>query len=395
MSTQSLMDGIQRELGDPGVAVERLWTRPLLWACFATMAIFVAWASWATVDEITRGQGQVVPNSRQQSIQSLEGGIIAEILVEEGQQVEVGEPVVLLDQTRFRSAYLESKSTARGLQAAIARLQAEVFGEEQITFPDTLAENWPELDTERKLFEARRDRLDQSLASIRLELQAAREELAVIEPLVEARAVGEIELLKLRREIANLEGKLSELRNAFVQDAYTELLDKKAALAALEQVLVQRNDQLARTRLISPVRGVVNSIAITTRGGVVPPGEEIMQITPLEDELLIEARVSPKDVAFVAPGMPALVKISAYDYSLYGGLEGVVDQISSDTLKEQTPRGEETYYRVLVKTSRNGLEHNGEQLPIKPGMIAVVDIQTGDRSVLSYLIRPFSRLELR
>lgn len=395
MNQQFYIDTIRRQLGDPTLAVERLWARPLLWACFTTILFFILWAAWARVDEITRGQGQVVPTSRQQSIQSLEGGIIARLLVEEGQIVEAGQPVVELDKTRFRSAFLESKSEARGLQAAIARLEAEVFGVDNIRFPDELAANQAEMDIERNLFQARRQRLEAASQSILDQLAVAQRQLAVVEPLVQNQTVGEMELLNLRREIANMNGQLAELENSFVQTAYEELVANKARLAALEQVLVQRNDQLQRTQLLSPMRGVVNNITITTRSGVVPPGEEIMQITPLDDQLLIETRVSPKDVAFVAPGMPATVKISAYDYSLYGGLDGTVEQISPDTLKEQTPRGEETYYRVLVRTERNWLSHGDEKLPIKPGMIAVVDIETGERSVLSYLLKPINRLQLR
>lgn len=386
---------IRRRLGDPAVDVEKLWARPLLWTCFAAMLGFIGWAAWATVDEITRGQGQVISNSRQQSIQSLEGGMITEILVEEGQVVEADQPLVILDQTRFQSAFMEATAKARGLQAGIARLQAEVFGYDKIIFPDSLEENRPVVITERKLFHARRQRLEAAVSSIKTELKTARQQLNIVAPLVANKAVGEMESLKLQREIAAMEGRLAELSNSFVQDAYEELIALKAEMSALEPVLVQRGDQLQRTRLVSPLRGVVNSIAITTRGGVVSPGEEIMQITPLEDRLLIETRVSPKDVAFVAPGMPAIVKISAYDYSVYGGFDGTVEQISSDTLKEQTVRGEEVYYKVLVRTERNWLEYNGKQLPIKPGMIAVVDIQTGERSVLSYLLKPIARLELR
>lgn len=395
MSNRVLIDQLRRDIGDPYVNVERLWARPLLWACFIVLMVFIGWASWAKVDEITRGNGQVIPSSRQQSIQSLEGGIIGEILVEEGQIIEAGQPLLTLDETRFRSAFLESKNQARSLQATIARLEAEVFGYSKIRFPKSLEKDWPEVSTERKLFTARQQRLKAASQSVRNELAAANKQLAVIKPLVASKAVGEMELLKLRREIASMEGRLSELKNAFVQDAYAEMAEKKAELAALEQVLVQRNDQLDRTRLLSPVKGVVNNIAITTRGGVVSPGEEIMQITPLDEQLLIETKVLPQDVAFVAPGMPAMVKISAYDYSVYGGLDGKVVQISSDTLEEQTVKGEETYYKVLVKTEKNWLEHDGKLLPIKPGMIAVVDIKTGERSVLSYLIRPITRLELR
>lgn len=395
MSTRVSAWQLRRELNDPAADLAGLHTQSLLWACMLALLVFVAWSAWARVDEVTRGQGQVVPTSHQQSIQSLEGGIVSDIRVSSGEVVEAGQVLVILDQTRFRSAFLESQSQARGLRAAVVRLEAEVFGAEAFSLPDPAMADWPEIETERRLFQARRQRQSEATRAVQREVEAARRQMAVVQPLVEREAVGEMESLRLQREIANLEGRLTELKNTFVQDAYAELAAKRAELAALEQVMVQRSDQLRRTRLVSPVRGVVNNIRITTRGGVVPPGEEVMQITPLDDQLLIETKIRPEDVAFIAPGMPANVRISAYDFSVYGGLEGEVTQISSDTLEEQTPRGEETYYRVLVKTERNWLEHNGERLPIKPGMIAVVDILTGERSVLSYLVRPFTRLELR
>lgn len=395
MSTRVSAWQLRRELNDPAADLAGLHTRSLLWACVLALVIFIVWSSWATVDEVTRGQGQVIPTSHQQSIQSLEGGIVSDIQVNEGEVVEPGQVLVVLDQTRFRSAYLESQSQARGLQASVVRLEAEVFGAEELALPEPEMANWPEIETERRLFQARRQRQAEASQAVQRELEAARRQLEVVQPLVEREAVGEMELLRLQREIAGLEGRLTELENTFVQDAYAELAAKRAELSALEQVMVQRNDQLQRTRLLSPVRGVVNNIRITTRGGVVPPGEEVMQITPLDDQLLIETKIHPQDVAFIAPGMAANVRISAYDFSVYGGLKGEVTQISSDTLEEQTPRGEETYYRVLVKTKRNWLEHNGDRLPIKPGMIAVVDVLTGERSVLSYLLRPFTRLELR
>ncbi|GGO78770.1 secretion protein [Marinobacterium nitratireducens] len=384
---------LRRQLGDPEVSLDSAWTRPLLWACMLSVFCLLAWAAWARVDEVARGQGTVIPTSRQQSVQSLEGGIVADILVQEGQVVEAGEPLVLLDQTRFHSVVQESRIKQRELKAAIARLEAEVFDEAQIAFPEGLEQEWPEIESERRLFEARRTRLQSALGSIREELAAATRQVEVVEALVRKKAVSEMELLKLRREVASMKGRLAELRNSFMQDAYAELVASRAELAVLEQTLVQQQDQLARTRLLSPVKGVVNNIAITTRGGVVAPGEEIMQITPLDDQLLIETRVLPQDVAFIAPQMSAAVKISAYDYSVYGWLEGKVVQISSDTLEESTPRGEEAFYRVLVKTDKNSLQHGGQSLPIKPGMIAVVDIRTRERSVLSYLVRPLSRLE--
>ncbi|MBU3007530.1 HlyD family efflux transporter periplasmic adaptor subunit [Cobetia amphilecti] len=386
---------IKRELGAPDQKLESHWSRPLLWASFLVIALFIAWASWAEVNEVARGEAKVIPSSRQQTIQSLEGGILDEMMVSEGEIVEAGQLLAAIDETRFRSAYMESLSQAQALRATIARLEAEVLDKSSIEFPEEMRDNEALTATERELFTARRKKRDSALNAVSKEISAAQRQLAVIRPLVKRRAVGEMEMLKLDREIAELNGRQAEIRNTYLQDAYAELADKKSELAALEETSVQRRDQLDRTRLLSPVRGVVNNIAITTRGGVIPPGEEIMQITPLEDTLVFETRIRPQDVAFIAPGMPATIRISAYDYAVYGTLEGKVERISSDTLEEETPRGEESYYRVLVSSDTAALEHNGETLPIKPGMVATVDIETGERSVLSYLLRPFTRLELR
>ncbi|MEP4558353.1 HlyD family efflux transporter periplasmic adaptor subunit [Cobetia amphilecti] len=386
---------IKRELGAPDQKLESHWSRPLLWASFLVIALFIAWASWAEVNEVARGEAKVIPSSRQQTIQSLEGGILDEMMVSEGEIVEAGQLLAAIDETRFRSAYMESLSQAQALRATIARLEAEVLDKSSIEFPEEVRDNEALTATERELFTARRKKRDSALNAVSKEITAAQRQLAVIRPLVKRRAVGEMEMLKLDREIAELSGRQAEIRNTYLQDSYAELADKKSELAALEETSVQRRDQLDRTRLLSPVRGVVNNIAITTRGGVIPPGEEIMQITPLEDTLVFETRIRPQDVAFIAPGMPATIRISAYDYAVYGTLEGKVERISSDTLEEETPRGEESYYRVLVSSDTAALEHNGETLPIKPGMVATVDIETGERSVLSYLLRPFTRLELR
>ncbi|MAR74067.1 MULTISPECIES: HlyD family type I secretion periplasmic adaptor subunit [unclassified Halomonas] len=369
-------------------------THAILWACVATIAIFIAWASWATIDEVTRGDGKVVPLSRMQTIQSLEGGILERLLVQRGERVAAGQPLLRLDDTRFRSAYLETMSQVEVLRASIARLEAEVLEQESIRFPDDIDERGELARSERALFEARRNRLLQAEASIEDEMAIARRQLRLLEPLVERRSVSEMEVLKLQQTVASLAGKLAEMRNTYVQDAYAELSTKQAELSTLEQTLLQRRDQLERTEIVSPVHGRVNDIMVTTTGGVIQPGEPILEITPLEDQLLIEARIRPEDVAFVAPGMPASVKITAYDYTIYGDLEGTVEQISEDTIEEETPRGKVSYYEVLVRTDEAHLERHGERLAIRPGMVAEVDIQTGERSLLSYLLKPIIKARL-
>lgn len=385
---------ILRELGDPQVSLHHRASHPTLWVCVLAIAAFVGWAAWAEIDEVTRGEGQVVPLTRMQTIQSLEGGILAELLVRRGERVEAGQPLVRLDDTRFRSAYLETVSQIAVLRAAIARLEAEVLEQEDIDFPAELDPEGERVRSERALFQARRERLREAERSISEEIRLARRQLELVEPLVQRRSVSEMEALTLGQSIANLAGKLAEIRNTYVQDAYAELSAKQAELDTLEQVLLQRSDQLQRTEIHSPVRGRVNDILVNTRGGVIQPGEPIMEITPIEDQLLIETRVRPQDVAFVAPGMPASVKITAYDYTIYGDLAGSVEQISADTIEEETPRGKEAFYEVLIRTETAHLERNGEVLPIRPGMVAQVDIQTGKRTLLSYLLKPIIKARL-
>lgn len=385
---------ILRELGDQQLADHHRASRPILWMVVAVIIIFIGWASWAEIDEVTRGDGRVIPLTRLQKIQSLEGGILEQMLVREGEMVEPGQPLLRLDHTRFYAAFMEGRSQARALLAAIARLEAEVQELAVIHYPERLDADSPEVTGENALFAARREKYQQTLAALQEELDITRKQLALIQPLVDRRAVSEVESLKLQQSIASLKGKITEVSNAYMQDAYTELTAKKAELSMLEQSLLQREDQLRRTELVSPVKGMVNNILVTTRGGVIQPGEAIMEVLPVDDQLLIEAKVKPQDVAFLAPGMPASVKITAYDYTIYGDLHGVVEQISADTIEEDTVRGKEYYYQILVRTETGHLQRNGEILPIRPGMIAEVDVLSGKRTVLSYILKPLIKARL-
>jgi adhesin transport system membrane fusion protein len=358
-----------------------------------TIGIAVLWAAIAQITEITRGEGTVTPLRRMQTIQSLEGGILSELLVHEGDIVAEGQPLVRMDTTRFRSAFLETQAEIDTLQAEIARLEAEVMERDTIAF-----EGGAESDlraSEEKLFKARRQKLDESIAAIEAERAAIVAQIDITAPLAEQGSVSKVDLLRLQQQEAQLLGRISELRNTYVQEAYRDLVDKKARLSGLEQQLIQKKDQLERTEIRSPVAGRVNNVNITTLGGVVQPGESIMEVTPVDDQLMIETKILPRDVAFIAPGMPASVKITAYDFSIYGDLEGTVTQISGDTVEEDTPTGPQAYYRVMVTTDKSYLERDGEQLPIRPGMIAQVDIESGSRSVLSYIARPILRARLR
>lgn len=385
---------LRRELGDPQLAAGYPAARPVLWSSLFCILAFIVWASLAELDEVTRGEGQVIPYSRMQVIQSLEGGILEQLLVAEGDLVEAGQPLVRLDSTRFQASYQETKSQVKVLTAAIARLEAEVLGKESIVFPEGMDPADPVALSERALFLARLEKHREAIDSLREEIALARQQLVLLEPLIEKKSVSSIEGLRLRKEIASLTGKMTEIKNTYMQDSYAELVAKQAELAAQEQIMLQRQDQLRRTEILSPLKGRVNEILINTRGGVVQPGEAIMQVIPADDQLLVEAKVKPRDVAFLAPGMPAKVKISAYDYTVYGDLSGTLEQISADTIEEETLRGKEAYYKILVRTHAGYLKKGDETLPIKPGMVAEVDVINGQRSVLNYLLRPLLKARL-
>ena len=385
---------LRRALADTREGEAHPLARPILWACVGVVFAFVVWSSWATVDEVVRGEGKIVPNSRVQVIQSLEGGILRDLLVREGQVVDAGQVLAKLDDTRFNTAAGETAAQVNALTAAIARLEAEVLGQTEINFPSSIPANDPVITSERALFRARRQNLNATLAALSSETGYAQQQLSLVKPLAQRGVVSEVESLRLGKDIAALTGRQTEVRNTYMQEAYSELAAKKAELAAQTQILNQRRDQLDRTELVAPVKARVNEIMITTRGGVVQPGQAIMQLTPVEDQLLVEVKIQPRDVAFLREGMPARVKITAYDYTVYGDLPGSVEQISEDTIEEDTPRGKMAFYSVLIRTDRAWLEKNGGRLPIRPGMVAQVDVQSGERTVLSYLLKPLLKARL-
>ncbi|PHQ69580.1 MAG: hemolysin D [Paracoccus sp.] len=357
-----------------------------------TVAVAVGWSAFAQIDQITRGDGRVIPLRRMQSIESLEGGILSDLLVSEGDLVKEGQIIANLDATRSRAAFLSAQSEVESLKAEVERLEAEVLEKPALDFGGnpTATEQ-----TELRLFNARRTRLEASLKALEGERSSVQQQLDITGPLASSGSVSRIDVLQLQQKLSELEGKISEARNGYVQDAYRDLAERRAKLSSLQQELVQKEAELGRTVVRSPVEGRINDILITTLGGVVQPGEAIMEITPIDDELLIETRVLPRDVAFIAPEMPASVKITAYDFSVYGDLRGKVTQISEDTVEEDTPNGPQDYYRVMVRTERSYLERFGDRFPIRPGMVAQVDIESGKQSILSYLSRPLLRARLR
>ena len=342
------------------------------------------WADTAVLDEVTRGEGRIIPSSREQVIQSLEGGILAEMPVQEGDIVEKGQVLLRIDDTRSGASLREGQAQSATLRAEIARLLGEANGSAPAFPPDLPADL---RDREYRLHLSRTTALHQSIGALRSGQELAEKELAMTEPMVARGAVSEVEVLRLRRDIIELKRQIQQQINAFRTEARSELAAKEAELGSVSEVLTAREDQVTRSVIRAPVRGTVKNIEVTTLGGVIGPGQSIMEIVPLEDRLLVEARIRPSDVAFLRPDQSVTVKVSAYDYSIYGGIKGRLEQISADTIEDENVPNE-SYYRVYVRTDAAHLTGKDGPLPIIPGMIATIEILTGHKTVLDYLLKP-------
>jgi adhesin transport system membrane fusion protein len=363
-------------------------SRWVLSITFASLAIFFAWAYFAELDEITRAPGTVISSSRTQVIQSQDGGTLEALLVKEGDTVEAGQTLARLQRTRAVATFLETRAKAAGLSATSARLRAEVFGGKP-DFPPEIA-NYPEFRSNQlALFKKRQEALREDLQGIQDMTVLATEELNMNLPLVKSGDVSRTEVLRLQRQVADLKAQATNKLNKYFQDAQAELNRVEEELAGTLQLMAQRKNLLDQTELTSPMRGVVKNVRITTQGGVIRAGEEVMQIVPLEDDLLIEAKVSPSDIAFISIGMNASVKIDAYDSTIYGDLPGTLIFLSADTLSENLKENEKPYYRTRVRTT--GRQFSGRpdaEIDILPGMTATVEIRTGRKTVLHYLMKP-------
>ncbi|WP_104489763.1 HlyD family type I secretion periplasmic adaptor subunit [Acinetobacter indicus] len=364
---------------------------------FVFLVVFVIWAYHSTVEEVTRGQGSVIPTSREQIVQSLDPGTIKEMQVREGDVVEKGQILLSLDDTRSAAILRESEAKVENLEAMAARLRAESYGT-AIQFPVGMS---PDLQRrERAAYEARRRAVEDAVSGLRTSKSMLDREIAITAPMVAEGVMSEVELLRMRRQSSDLALQMDEKRNQYAADANNELVRIESELAQAKENMAMRADPVDRSLIRAPLRGIVKNIKINTVGGVVQAGQDIMEIVPLDDKLLVEAYIRPQDVAFVRPGLDAIVKITAYDYSLYGGLEGKVTLISPDTLRDKARPSElnlnpdEAYYRILVETNQNALtDKNGKQMPIIPGMIASVDVKTGEKTILQYLIKPITRMK--
>ncbi|WP_437887798.1 HlyD family efflux transporter periplasmic adaptor subunit [Phytobacter sp. V91] len=363
----------------------------VIWLTLIAMVLFVVWSAWAILDEVTVGTGKITPSTHAQVIESLDGGIVSALMVKEGDIVERAQMLARLDPTRFQSNYGEAAARARALRASSERLRSELTGE-PLRFS---AESMRESDLvarERQLYESRRRNLDETVANLQKAMQLVNAELKMTQPLVARGAASDVEVIRLQRQAAELKGKIDEARNQFALRAREEQVKNNADLDAQLQVLAGKADQVDRATLSSPVRGIVKDIQVTTVGGVLQPGGKLMEIVPLEDQLLVETRINPRDIAYIRPGLPATVKVTAYDSSIYGDLEGTVEVVSPDTLQDEVRR-DQFYYRVYVRTKSAELENkSGKRFPILPGMVANVEIKTGQKSVLDYLIKPLNKV---
>ncbi len=370
------------------------WTIGLL---TLLVVAFVVWAYFSNVEEVTRGQGSVIPSSREQVIQSLDPGVLAALTVKEGDLVEAGQVLVRLDTARASAVDRETRNTVDALRATAARLRSEAHGVPLRFEKDTPAEL---VQRETAAYQSRVRAVNESVQGLRESKRLLDREIAITEPMAAKGVVSEVEILRMKRQATALQLQLTERRNKFQADANTELGRVEAELAQSEETMAARADPVTRSEIKAPLRGVVKNIRINTVGGVIGAGQDIMEIVPVEGPLLVEAYIRPQDVAFIKPNDEALVKLTAYDYSLYGGLDGVVTLISPDTLQDNRRPSElklnpdESYYRVIVETRDNQLnDKNGKPLPIIPGMIASVDIKTGEKTVFQYLTKPITRLK--
>lgn len=402
--------------------------RGFLYLVVLAVAALLVWAWFASIDEVTRGTGRVIPSSQLQRVQSFDGGVVQEILVQEGQRVEAGELLMRIDPTRFVSNFRENRAKAESLQARAERLRALATGS-PFTPSEELIDKAPEIvDQERELYQNGLDKLaeersilQERLSQRRAELEeaqsrrdtAARElgmasqELNLTRPLLQSGAVSEVEVLRLRREVSRASGDRSqaaaqvERLQSAIDEAQaqlrevelearnewrTELSRTLGELAALNESSAGLQDRVRLSEIRSPVEGVIQRLNVTTLGGVVQPGQEVVDIVPTDDALLVEARIAPQDIAFLRPGQPATIKLTAYDFAIYGGIEAELDHISADTITDDDGN---TFYLVRVRTAEDAQRH--QQLDVIPGMTAQVDIMTGKRTVMQYLLKPVLR----
>ncbi len=360
---------------------------------FGTLSLviipFLVWSSYARIDQISHARGQVIAIAKTQQIQAAIDGVIEEIYVHEGDKIKRGQDLVLLERSQAEAAHEDSEAKVAALKATLARLEAEVYGK-PLKFDENLKKEYPDFfENQSALFQRRQQALNDEIKALEESLTLAKEELNLNLPLLKRGDIGATEIIRLKRQIADLKGKITNTRNKYFQESQTDMTSAEEELSTKEQELTDKKITLERTHITSPMDAIVNNIIITTRGARVRPGDVIMELVPFGDELIVEAKMSPSDISFVKPGQLASVKLDAYDYSIYGMFHGKVKYISPDTLMERSSEGEKYYFRVLISMGETELTaKNGQKIELTPGMTAQVNIVTGNRSVLTYLTKP-------
>ncbi|PUE06617.1 HlyD family efflux transporter periplasmic adaptor subunit [Limnohabitans sp. WS1] len=377
---------------------ERQASKTLISATAITLFLGLGWASFFELDEITRGQGKVIPSSREQVIQSLDSGVMSEMFVREGSVVEKDQILLRIDDARSGAVYREAQEKYLALLALSSRLKAEAYGT-SLVFPDELKAEPALMRQELQAFNARKLALSESLRSLDASLSSVTRELTITEPMVRQGVMSEVELLRLKRQQSELMGQRAERQNRYLTDANNELVRVASELSQTKESATAREDAFRRTTIKSPMKGVVKNVQITTVGGVVQAGQSILEIVPTEDEMLVEAYVKPAEVAFLKVGQPAVVKLTAYDFNKYGGLDGVLEHLSPDTLRDEKQRKpgnpvelEEGLYRIIIRVKPSPELRNGLRLTPSPGMTASVEIRTGYKTVLEYIFRPLQNV---
>nr|WP_218627867.1 HlyD family type I secretion periplasmic adaptor subunit [Pseudomonas sp. dw_612] len=405
--------------------------RLTIWAIIGFFVFLMLWANFAVIDEVTKGDGKAIPSSKIQKIQNLEGGIVSELFVKEGQIVEAGAPLIRLDDTRFASNVGETEADRLSMLLRVERLSAEV-DDRPLNFPPDVLKAVPgQAASEESLYTSRRQQLHDEIGGLQEQLiqrqqelrefsskqsqyrnglALQRQEINMSEPLVAQGAVSPVEVLRLKRAevetrgqldattlaipraesaIKEVQRKIDETRGKFRSEALTQLNEARTDLNKAQATGKALEDRVSRTLVTSPVRGIVNKLLVNTIGGVIQPGVDLVEIVPLDDTLLVEAKVRPQDIAFLHPGQEATVKFTAYDYTIYGGLKAKLEQIGADTITDEDKKT--TYYIIKLRTDRSHLGTDEKPLLIIPGMVASVDIITGKKTVLSYLLKPIIR----
>ncbi|MDO5666233.1 MAG: HlyD family type I secretion periplasmic adaptor subunit [Alcaligenaceae bacterium] len=360
--------------------------------------VFLVWAYHSPLEEVSRGEGRIIPSSREQIVQSLDPGTIEAMYVKEGDLVEKDQILLKLDDTRSSAVLRESVAKVENLEALIARLRAEAYGT-PLEFPANIPEELKARET--AAYEARHKAMQEAVDGFKQSKAVLDREIGITRPMVQRGVVSQVELLRMQRQSSELHSQMLERENRYLTDANNELVKVESELAQARENMAMRADPVDRSQIRAPMKGIVKNIRINTIGGVVTAGQDILEIVPVDETLLVEAYIRPNDVAFISPGLPAVVKITAYDFAIYGGLDGEVTLISPDTLTDERMSRSElklnnnaVYYRILVQTKDSVLtDRNGNPMPIIPGMVTTVDIKTGEKTVFEYLIKPITRMK--